>query len=171
MKHYEKRVELGDVHAIYDVGCHYADGLHGLPKNQDKRLELWHQAGELGHSGAYYNIGNAYMIGKGVQRDMEQARQFWEKAAMLGHVGARRNLGVYEQREGNNLERALKHWMIAARVGCRASLEGIKDLFMNGHATKDDYGTALRAYQTYLDEIRSVQRDEAAAVDNEYKYY
>ena len=57
-------------------------------KNQDKRLELWHQAGELGHSGAYYNIGNAYMIGKGVQRDMEQARQFWEKAAMLGHVGA-----------------------------------------------------------------------------------
>ena len=42
---------------------------------------------------------------------------------------------------------------------------------MKGYATKDDYGTAIRAHQSYLDEVRSKQRDEAAKHDDEYKYY
>jgi len=37
--------------------------------------------------------------------------------------------------------------------------------------TKDDYAKALRAHQSYLDEVRSDQRDEAAAHSDEYKYY
>ena len=170
MKHYEKRVELDDAHAIYDVACIYSEGKFGCPQNYTKALELFHRAAELGHSGAYYNIGNAYLRGKGVQQDMEQARHYWEQAAIRGSVTARCNLGIYEQREGN-MDRALKHWMIAARVGCRTSLRAIKDLFMNGHATKDDYGTALRAHQAYLDSIRSDQRDQAAAVSDDFKYY
>ena len=36
-------------------------------------------------------------------------------------------------------------------------------MFMNGHATKDDYVKALRAYQAYLVEIKRPQRDESAA--------
>jgi len=42
---------------------------------------------------------------------------------------------------------------------------------MDGHATKDDYTKALRAYQAYLDKITIDQRDEAAAADDDYKYY
>ena len=42
---------------------------------------------------------------------------------------------------------------------------------MNGHATKEDYAKALRVYQAYLVEIKSAQRDEAAAYSHEYKYY
>ena len=43
---------------------------------------------------------------------------------------------------------------------------------MKGDATKDDYGKALRAYQACLNEIKSPQRDEAAAFDAErYKCY
>ena len=41
---------------------------------------------------------------------------------------------------------------------------------MEGHATKEDYAQALRAHQAYMDEIRSDQRDKAAA-DKKYKYY
>ena len=33
----------------------------------------------------------------------------------------------------------------------------------NGCATKDEYTQALRSYQTYLEGIKSDQRDEAAA--------
>ena len=44
-------------------------------------------------------------------------------------------------------------------------------MFMNGDATKDDYTQALRAYQAYLSEIKSVQRNEAAAANENYKYY
>ena len=59
MKNYEKRVELGDVHAIYDAGCLYDAGTDGFPQNKAKALELWQQAAELGHTESYYNIGNA----------------------------------------------------------------------------------------------------------------
>ena len=50
------------------------------------------------------------------------------------------------------------------------SLKQIKRLFTEGHAAKDDYTKALRLYQAYLDEIRSDQRDKAAAGDEDYKY-
>ena len=41
----------------------------------------------------------------------------------------------------------------------------------DGRATRDDYAKALKAYQDYLDDIKSDQRDEAAAFSVEYKYY
>ena len=42
---------------------------------------------------------------------------------------------------------------------------------MHKDATKDDYTQALRAYQAYVVEIKSPQRDEAAAFNDAYKYY
>ena len=61
--------------------------------------------------------------------------------------------------------------MIASRDGFPASLKVIKQLYTNGHATKDDYTKALQAYQKYLGEIKSKQRDEAAAAQERYRYY
>jgi len=37
--------------------------MHGLPQDRDSALELWHRAAELGHAGAYNNIGCAYYMG------------------------------------------------------------------------------------------------------------
>ena len=89
---------------------------------------------------------------------------------MEGNEIARHNLGSYEERAGN-IDRALKHHMLAIRVGDPESLEAIKQMYLNGHATKDDYTKALQSYQEYLGEIKSVQRDEAAAADKDYRYY
>jgi len=61
--------------------------------------------------------------------------------------------------------------MISAGVGCSKSLERFREFFMYGHATKDDYTKALQAYQEYLGEIKSKQRDEAAAAREDYRYY
>jgi len=62
--------------------------------------------------------------------------------------------------------------MIAVRSGCGKSLEVIKELYTDGNATKEDYSKALRTYQEYLVEIKSVQRDKAAAFNSErYRYY
>ena len=89
---------------------------------------------------------------------------------MGGHVNARHNLGAKEGQAGN-MDKALKHYMISARCGDNDSLENIKQMYMNGDATKDDYAKALRVYQENLIEIKSAQRDEAAAVRDEYTYY
>ncbi len=42
----------------------------------------------------------------------------------------------------------------------------------NGNATKEEYTKALQLYQAYLSEIKSPQRDKAAAAHDEcYRYY
>ena len=166
----EKRMEFNDADAIYGMGSLYSDGELGLPRDQAKALELWHRAGELGSAEAYYNIANAYMLGRGVERDEKKTLHYYELAAMRGQLDARHNLGCLEEKAGN-VERALKHYVIAARDGDPDALRSIKGIYMDGNATKDDYTTALRYYQAYLDEIKSDQRDEAAAVRNISKYY
>ena len=69
------------------------------------------------------------------------------------------------------MDRALKHFMIAARDGHEKSLKSIKGMYGYGDATKDDYNKALQARQAYLDEVKSDQREEAAAADDDCKYY
>ena len=167
---HEKRMELNDAEAIYSLASFYSNGKYGLRPNQAKALELFHRAGELGNAAAYYSIGNAYHIGNGVEIDEKMAMHYWELAAMRGHVKARNNLGVSEGRAGNS-DRALKHLMIAAKGGDSVALKSIKRLYPEGLATKDEYNGAIRSYQAYFDEIKSDQRDEAAAFSDRFKYY
>ena len=167
----KKRVEVGDAEAMYILGSCYSEGTYGLPRNRAKALELWNQAGEIGFAEAYFNIGNSYYTGEGVERDEKKADHYYELAAIGGYATARHNLGCAEARAGN-LKRAIKHWSIAAGGGYSDSVKSIQDLYKLGYATKDDYTKALRAYQAYLSEIKSEQRDEAAALNEAvFKYY
>ena len=166
----KKRMEKDDPIAIHILGTYYSYGQHGFPQDYAKALELYHRAGELGYTEVYTNIGYAYKNGRGVEVDKSKAKHYYELAAMRGDEVARHNLGNDEWRAGNK-ERALKHWMIAVRSGWSTSLETIKQMCTHGRATKDDYMKALQLYQTYLGEIKSPQRDKAAAEREDYRYY
>ena len=83
---------------------------------------------------------------------------------MGGDVSARHNLGNGEWRVGN-MDRAIRHFMIAVGDGSYRCLNMVKEFYSKGHATKEDYSKALRSYQEYLSEVKSDQRDEAAAFD------
>jgi len=170
VKRFKERVELNDTEAIRCIGSFYAQGLHGYPQNFTKAFELYHRAAELGHAGSYNSLGNAYKNGRGIEMDKRKARHYFELAAMRGDVAARYNLACFEA-EAGNFDRALKHWMIAAEHGFKKSLENIKKLYKIGHATKEDYTNALQTYQTYLKDIKSNQRDEAAVFNADWEYY
>jgi len=172
LKRYNKRSEMNDPIAICNLACYYKLGHYGLQQDHAKALELWQRAGELGSADAYSSIGNVYHTGDSVAVDIKKAIHYWELAAMKGQVDARHNLGV-DAREKGNIDRALKHFMIAVKDGSSYSLKSIKRMYENGDATKDVYNEALQCYQVYLGEIKSDQRDEAAAafVDGDGKYY
>ena len=165
-----KRVESGDASATYNLGCYYLNGLYGLQKDNDRAFGLFLRAAELGNVGASAHIGYAYELGEGVEREAKMARHYDKLAVLGGDATARHNLGNAEN-NACNVDRALKHYMIAAGGGRAESLTMIQKLYSNGLATKDDYMAALRAYQAYLKEIKSEQRDEAAAFSAVYKYY
>ena len=166
----KKRMEVDDAEAFHNLGCCYADGDCGLPQDHAKAMELYYKAGKLGNALSYYNIGCVYDRGEVVERDEKKANHYFELAAIRGDIDARYNLGNIEGRAGN-MDRALKHFMIAVGSGCTDSLEKIKLMFMDRDATKDDYAKALQAYQANLVEIKSAQRDEAAVFHRRYKYY
>ena len=121
----KKRVELGDVEAIFGLGCFYSHGDDGLTQDHAKALELWHRAGEFGHAHAYFNIGLAYNDGNGVERNEKKAKHYWKLAAMGGEVMSRNNIAVLEWTAGN-LDRALKHFLLAAGGGYKTSLTATK---------------------------------------------
>jgi TPR repeat protein len=71
---------------------------------------------------AHYNLSLRYAEGKGVERDPKKEVYHLEEAAIGGDPQARYNLAAHEWnnvvhergRNGRRIERAMKHWIIAA---------------------------------------------------------
>ena len=137
-----------------------------MPQDRAKASELLNKAGKLGHGGVYYNLGNSYRMGRGVEVDMKKAKHYYELAAMNGHVMARNNLGMMEGQTGN-YKRAFKHLLISAKAGDDDSLDTVKKGYMQRHVTKEEYANTLREYQKSQDEMKSDARDKALTAHNE----
>jgi hypothetical protein len=55
---------------------------------------------------------------------------------LAGHEVARYNLGCMEDHSGN-MERALKHWTIAASAGCYTAMYHLMTLVKKGYVSKE----------------------------------
>jgi len=162
------RVKKKDPAAIYFLGKHYFFGALGLPKDVRKSAELYAKAAELGSISALYSLGNPYCNGEGVEQDESKASELFKKAAMQGHVESRHNLGYWEAGKGN-YGRAVRHFLISAKLGLKDSVETIKEYFIKGGATKEQYAEALKGYQDAVEETKSHDRDEAKAFYDKLK--
>ena len=161
----KKLMENGNAEAFNHLAGYYRRGIMGMPQDMTMAIELWLRAGELGHAEAYFNLGNSYNDGEGVEVDKKKAKYFYELAAMNGSLEGRHNLGCMEGRAGN-FHRAYKHFMLAARAGYKNSLDQVKTGFMKGVVLKDEYANVLRAYQERHDEMKSDMRDKAEELEN-----
>ena len=164
----QARVEKKDPEATLLLGQRYFFGSLGLQKDVRKAVELFTKAAELGSVDALFDLGNAYYSGEVVQEDKAKAAEFYKIAAMQGHVESRYQLGCCEGQKGN-YDRAVRHFLISAKMGDKDSFEIIKDLFMEGVVAKEQYTQALRGYQDALEEMKSHDRDEAKRLQERYR--
>ena len=162
IKRIQKFTECDNAHAINHLAGFYARGDMGMPQDYEKANELNLRAGQLGCAVAYSRLGTVYNNGMGVEVDKKKAKHYLELAAMNGDVRARHNLGCEEFNAGN-FHRAYKHFILSAKAGFKDSLDMLKDGFMGGIITKDEYTNTLRAYQQRHDEMKSKDRDKAEA--------
>ena len=128
----------------------------------DTSLHYFVKAAELGNAEAHFRLSFMYMNGEGVEKDTIKEIYHLKEASIAGHHMARHNLGVAEAMNGK-FDRAVKHVTIAANLGYQDSLKVLRKLYVDGHASKEDYATALRGYQAALDAAKSAERDEAEA--------
>ena len=163
IKRTKKLIECNNSHGYHQLAGCYARGIMGMPQDMTKANELLLRAGELGHAGAYCKLGNSYASGRGVEVDKKKAKYYYELAAMAGNVVARHNLGIEEAKAGN-IARAMRHFILSANAGWNNSLVAVKNGFMHGIVTKDEYANTLRAYQQQHDEMKNEDRDKAEAL-------
>ena len=148
----QARVEKKDPEAINSLGKDYYYGMLGLQKDTRKAFELYTEAAKRGSVEALFNIAIAYELGEGVEQDETKSTKFYEKAAMQGHVDSRHNLGCSEEEKGN-YDNAVRHFLISAKMGYEHSFETIKDMFVTGQATKEQYAQAVKGYQDAAEEM------------------
>ncbi len=133
---------------------------HQQKGDYGKTVEYWTKAAELGDVGAHYFLGCLYYKGLCVEKDEKKAIDHYEQAAIGGHSEARGLLAMNEKNSGR-LERAARHFMINANLGCNASLKFVKDLFIQGVVSKEEYAAALRGFQAAVNETKSTEREKA----------
>ncbi|EJK74497.1 hypothetical protein THAOC_03822 [Thalassiosira oceanica] len=156
----QKRVNKRDADAIYHLGSKHYHGQLGLAKDVPRAIELWTEAAELGSVDALSSLGIIYYFGEGLEEDKPRGIRHLQEAAMEGHVHSRHNIGAVECNNGN-YDLAVQHWMISAKMGYGNSLNEIKEMFMEGEATKAQYAEALRGFGDAVGEMKSHQREEA----------
>ena len=152
-----KRVKKNDPAALNQLGKRCIDD-----GDYETSFEYLAKAAGLGDADAHHTLSNMYYSGQFVEEDMKKRVYHAEQAAIAGHPWARHNLGYIEEHNGR-FERAKKHLIIAAKLGYEDSLKDLRKLYADGHARKEDYSDALRAYQAAVEETKSAQREEAEA--------
>ena len=151
-----KRIEVNDPDAMCAMG-----GERWEEGDYEAAFEYWTRAAALGDIGAHYILSNLYWKGRGVEKDEERELYHLTEASLGGHPEARYNLGCTEEQHGR-MDRAAKHWIIAANLGDDDSLEAVKILYKHGYVSKEDFAAALRGHYAAIDAMKSPQRDEAA---------
>mmetsp|Transcript_3274 Transcript_3274/g.7255 ORF Transcript_3274/g.7255 Transcript_3274/m.7255 type:complete len:337 (+) Transcript_3274:293-1303(+) len=147
------RMKVDDHNAFHAMAGHFKGGTWGMPKSERMARKHYERGAELGNLHSMYCLAvNWYRVGE--DRDEAMQRKLFEMAAKDGHVWSRHKLGIMER----NKLKALKHWLISASSGHDCSIKQIGKLFREGHVTKEEYGSALRAYQTATDNMKSNER-------------
>jgi len=162
-KRLEKRIkDYNDADALITLADAYKRGCN-LSQDFEKAFEFWKQAAELGSCRAHFCLGNAYVNGAGVTEDYYRAIHHFKLAAIGGHEHARYFLGLMSS---DNVDIAMKHFIIAARSGLDESLKKVGEGYKAGHVTKEDYASTLRAYQVSVNGMKSEQRKIAATLES-----
>ena len=159
----KKRVDANDPVALRQMGVRLFykkdyDAKHFGKQDYERAFEYYTKAAELGDADAHHNLSIMYMKGHGVEKDEEKEIFHLEEASIAGHPSARFSLGCHEVRN-ERYENAVKHFVIAAHLGCDESIPMLKEGYKTGYVSKDDFAAALRGHHSAVAATKSTQRE------------
>jgi hypothetical protein len=148
-----KRIETNDPVTMREQGIKcYNKG------DYSSAFEYFTKAAKSGDVQAHFELAGCFHFGRGVEKDEKKRLSHLEEAAIGGHPIARYNLGIHGERIGR-IERAFKHFSIAAGQGQVHAIEELKSLYAVGGISKENFAAALRAHQAAVDATKSPQRE------------
>eukprot|EP00984_Skeletonema_dohrnii_P000882 scaffold274_cov78-Skeletonema_dohrnii-CCMP3373.AAC.3 len=154
-----RRVAANDRVAIRQKGTrHLSNG------DYESAFDYLTKATGLGDASAHYLLALLYRTGEGVEKDEKKELFHLEEAAIAGHPRARYDLACHER--GNERDdRAIKHFIIDANLGCDDSIQALKEYYKHGLVSKEDFAAALRGHHAAVQATKSPKRDSAEAME------
>ena len=150
-----KRVDsMKDPVAMHHEGC-----LFQGKGEYVKAFEWFSKAAELGYAMSHWQVAALYFDGKGGEKSRGKYIHHLEEAAIGGHHRARYHLGREDTKSGRS-DRAVKHFVIAAKQGDEDSFGLLKFAFKDGLISKEDFASTLRAYQSAVEATKSPEREK-----------
>ena len=73
----------GNPKAMCEMGIMYRKEGYWIVQSDEDASEWWLKSAEMGYAPCQFNIGSAYLIGSGVEKDLIKAK-FWLKKAIDG---------------------------------------------------------------------------------------
>lgn len=80
--------------------------------NYEAAVKAWQAPAAKGDADALFNLGQAYKLGRGVDKDLAKAEGYYGKAARLGHISASDNYGILLFQ--TNRQQAAMPWLQSA---------------------------------------------------------
>ena len=168
----EQRAKNKEPRATLELGRFYASGymtpgsdLDIIGKDERKAVKYFEKAASLGNGDAYYELSKRHQKlcrNAGDQRSLMLFAGDYlaclEKAAGLGTMEAHHELAEIAMKQ-NNFQVAMSHYKVLAAVGYdKHSIDQLTVGYKDGHVTKDDLESSLRAYHTSRKEFATTAR-------------
>jgi serine/threonine protein kinase/TPR repeat protein len=133
MKWFEIAAAKGSAPAMIEAGLLYSNRRH--PGDDQKALEYFLQAANIGDARGKYLAGECYYFGKGTQIAVVKAVGFLQEAAALHEPRAMDLLGTHF-RKLRQFDQARKFYEESAAAGYPLSLSNLGVLYMNGEGVQ-----------------------------------
>ena len=143
----------------------YARG-DGVMQSDTKSLEMRIRAAELGEAEAYYMIGVYYKEGIVVGQDQSKMLAYYEVSAKKESIPAHIYLARFHGRNGD-MQLCIKHLRVAAGAGDKEAMDTMMGFYKAKELSKEDLTKTLRAFQASIDGMKSKDRDDAKALQDQ----
>lgn len=146
----QQEMQPRDKDALFKLGQLYIQGIDQAPLDRKKGFQFIRDAADLGSPEAQCLLGEAYMSGEGVKKDIKQGILWLQKSATQGHAGAQNYLGVlYLVGEGvERNEKKAFQWIHASAMQNEAIAQyNMGGLYMEGLGVEKNYQQAAKWYR------------------------
>jgi TPR repeat protein len=138
--------ELGEPSAQFLLGLIYQVGRFGLEQNERESLNWFMKSAKLNNAEAQLKVGDAYLDGNLLSKDVEKSFEYWTKAAENNNIEAMKRLRIFYidglDEVEPNLEQAFYWTKKAAELDDCESQSSLGCDFLSGTTGHTDFDEA-----------------------------
>ncbi|MCL2861333.1 MAG: hypothetical protein FWE22_02875 [Firmicutes bacterium] len=150
-----EKAENRDGEAFRCLGNYHYFGLGSTQKDFSKALEFYKKSALLGNIESYFNLGNLYAQGEGVEKNPEKAFCFHMIAAKYDHEVAQNEVGTYfEHGLGveKDIQSAIKWYKKSSKQGCSIASLNLSRCHKRGIGVPQDDKKALNILKKAIEQ-------------------